>query len=205
MTARVLSLNVGKAQATGPRGAETGINKRAVDAIEVRAPGPKHGGLGSGVVGDFIGDQKHHGGDRQAVYAVAREELDWWGAALDRELMNGLFGENVTTADFDVDGALIGERWQIGDVVLEVCGPRVPCATFSLAMGVERWVQRFTERGRTGAYLAVVEAGTIRCGDAITVLDRPEHGIDVVTMFRAERGDAETIARMAAAGLPLER
>lgn len=198
MAARVLSLNVGRAEATGPRGAETGINKRAVDAVEVRAPGTS----GSGVIGDFIGDPKHHGGDDQAVYAVAREELDWWGAELGREIPSGRFGENVTTVDFDVDAALVGERWQIGDVALEVTGPRVPCATFSLAMGVERWVQRFTEHGRTGAYLRVIEPGTIHRGDPIAVIDRPSHDVDVVTMFRAERGDADAIARMVAAGLP---
>lgn len=205
MTAHVVSLNVGKARATGPRGADTGINKRPVDSAEIRDPGPRQGGLGSGVVGDFIGDSNHHGGDKQAVYAVAREELDWWGTEIDRELPNGMFGENLTTTGFDVDAALIGERWRIGDdVVLEVTGPRVPCATFSLAMGVERWVQRFTEHGRTGAYLAVVEAGTVRRDDAITVIDRPDHSVDVATMFRAERGDADAIASMAAAGLPLE-
>jgi MOSC domain-containing protein YiiM len=154
-------------------------------------------------VGDFIGDLKHHGGDRQAVYAVAREELDWWGAELGRSLDNGLFGENLTTAGLDVDAALIGERWQIGDVVLEVTGPRVPCATFSIAMGVERWVQRFSERGRTGAYLAIIAPGTIGAGDAITVLSRPSHGVDVPTAFRATRGDTDAVARMHAAGLPI--
>ena len=35
----------------------------------------------------------------------------------------------------DVDGALIGERWGIGsEVVLEVCGGRVPCPTFAFKM-----------------------------------------------------------------------
>lgn len=197
MPGRVLSLNVGKAEATGPRRAETGINKLAVDVVDVRASGTS----GSGVAGDFIGDPRHHGGDDQAVYAVAREELDWWGAELGRDLPNGLFGENITTVDFDVDGALIGEHWQIGEATLRVTGPRVPCATFSLAMGVERWVQRFTEHGRSGAYLAVVEPGTIRRGDPVTVIERPEHTVDVATMFRAERSDADAIARMEAASL----
>ena len=49
--------------------------------------------------------------------------------------------------------------------LLEVCGPRVPCVTFAKHMAERAWVRRFTERGRTGAYLAVREPGVIaaRC------------------------------------------
>jgi hypothetical protein len=54
----------------------TGIDKRPVKgAVPVRAPGPKGAGFGSGLVGDQIFDRAHHGGDDQAVYAYAREDL----------------------------------------------------------------------------------------------------------------------------------
>lgn len=112
----------------------TGINKRSVAQITVRAPGPKHGGLGSGVTDEFIGDQRHHGGDDQAVYAVAREQLDWWGARLGRTLENGMFGEILTTVGVDVDRSVIGTRWEVGTAVLEVTGPRIPCGTFRMHM-----------------------------------------------------------------------
>jgi MOSC domain-containing protein YiiM len=85
------------------------------------------------------------------VYAVAREELDWWAGGWGRELGNGIFGENLTITELDVDGAVVGERWVIGDVdgavVLEVTGPRIPCRTFAGHMGERGWVRRFTERG----------------------------------------------------------
>src|SRR2546423_13177867 len=92
----------------------TGINKRPVDhLVTVRAPGPKTVGLHSGLVGDQIFDIEHHGGDDQAVYAYAREDYDWWEAQLGRDLADGLFGENLTTVDVDVNGAVIGETWRI--------------------------------------------------------------------------------------------
>lgn len=122
---------------------------------------------------------------KQPGYAVAREELDWWGGELSRDLPNGLFGENLTTTGLDVDGALIGERWRIGEeVVLEVCGPRIPCQTFAVRMGEPHWVKRFTERGRTSAYLAVIQPGTIRPGDPVVVAARPDHGITVPDVIR---------------------
>ena len=46
------------------------------------------------------------------MYAYAREDLDWWAEQLGRELRDGLFGENITTAGLDVTGALIGRLWQ---------------------------------------------------------------------------------------------
>ena len=63
----------------------TGIDKvAATEPIMVRAPGPMHGGVGSGLVGDTIGNQKFHGGDDQAVYVYAREDLDAWEIQLKR-------------------------------------------------------------------------------------------------------------------------
>ena len=162
MIATVLSVNAGRLAPVPGLTRPSGIHKTPVGRIEVRDPGPKRGGLGSGVVGDAIGSSKHHGGETQAVYAVAREELDRWGSELGRDLPDGMFGENLTTSGLDVDAAEVGEQWRVGTALLEVCGPRVPCATFAKHMGEQRWVRRFTEHGRTGAYLAVREAGVSR-------------------------------------------
>ena len=206
MAAHLLSLNVGRSEpSTAKNVGVTGIAKRPVDAAVLRAPGPKHGGLGSGVEGDFLGDTRHHGGDYQAVYAFAREELDWWGHQLGRELPHGMFGENLTTRGLDVDGALVGERWAVGDqVVLEVCGPRIPCATFAARMAERGWVKRFSDVGRTGAYLSVVTGGTVRPGDAIEVVARPSHDITVPDTFRAFMGDLDAAERVLAADCLVE-
>ncbi len=192
MQPHIRSVNVGAPRdGIGARGRTTAIDKRPVVSVEVRDPGPKRGGLGSGVLGDDVVSRKHHGGSRQAVYAVAREELDRWGRELERDLHDGMFGENLTTSGLDVDGALVGERWRVGSALLEVSGPRIPCANFAAWMGERAWVRRFTEHGRTGAYLAVLEPGTIAAGDAVEVLDRPAHGIVVPRVFRAFVGDLD--------------
>src|ERR671913_532142 len=143
MTPRVRSLNVGSPrEGIRARGERTAIDKRPVASVEVRDPGPKRGGLGSGVVGDDVVSRRHHGGSRQAVYAVAREELDWWGSALGRVLPDGMFGENLTTIGLEVDAAVVGERWTVGSALLEVTAPRIPCATFHAWMGEPGWVRR---------------------------------------------------------------
>lgn len=201
MTASVRSVNAGSLSSVPGIGRRSGIRKHPVDRIEVRDPGPKQGGLGSGVVGDAIGSSRHHGGDTQAVYAVAREELDWWGRELDRDLPDGMFGENLTTVGLSVDEAEIGEQWRVGTSLLEVCGPRIPCATFAAHMAEDRWVKRFTARERVGAYLAVVEAGVIEPDDPIEVVVRPGHGLTVPLYFRACMGDRELAAQFLESGV----
>jgi MOSC domain-containing protein YiiM len=165
----------------------TGINKKPVDhPVEVRAPGPKTTGLHSGLVGDQIFEVEHHGGDDQAVYAYAREDYDWWQEQLGRDLPGGLFGDNLTTAGVDVNGAVIGEQWRIGDdLVLSPTFGRVPCATFQAKMGEPRWVKRFAQENRPGAYLRVVSPGMVQAGDPVQVVERPAHGVTIERAFRA--------------------
>ena len=203
----LLSVNVGRPQPNPYKETKaTGIGKQPqTGPVEVRAPGPKRGGLGSGLVGDFIGDVKHHGGDGQAVYAFAREDLDRWEARLDRELANGFFGENLTTSGLDVNEARIGERWRVGDeVVLQVVSARIPCSTFRGWVGERGWLKTFTADARPGAYLSVVTPGTIRGGDEITVLHRPEHDVTVSRMFRAFLTDRDLLPGLLVAGDDLD-
>jgi MOSC domain-containing protein YiiM len=165
----------------------TGIDKRpATGPVQVRAPGPRRDGLGSGLVGDEIFDRRHHGGDDQAVYAYAREDLDWWEGQLGRPLPGGVFGENATTSGLDVTNARVGERWAVGDdVVLEVSDPRIPCGTFARWLGERGWVKRFTAAARPGAYLRVIVPGVIRAGDRVEVVSRPDHDVTIGVTFRA--------------------
>ncbi|HET8660510.1 MAG TPA: MOSC domain-containing protein [Micromonosporaceae bacterium] len=176
----------------------TGIDKQPAEGpVQVRAPGPKRTGLGSGLAGDRLFDTAHHGGDDQAVYAYAREDLDAWQAELGRTLPGGVFGENLTTAGVDVTGALIGERWRIGEhVVLEVAIPRIPCGTFAHWMAEQGWIKRFTQRATPGAYLRVVVPGEIRAGDPVSVVDRPGHDVTIGVTFRALTREPELLPRL---------
>lgn len=197
------SLNVGVAVPNPYKTARsTGIDKVPhSEPMQVRAPGPKYTGRGSGVVGDFVGDGKHHGGDEQALYAVAREDLDAWQVRLGRELRNGFFGENLTTRGLAVNEARLGERWRIGDqVVVQVTSPRTPCATFRGQMGERGWLKTFTAEGKPGAYLSIVTPGTIRSGDPIEIVHRPEHAVSVALAFQALLVQRDLLPQLLAAG-----
>ena len=204
---QLLSVNVGHPEPNPYKDTRsTGIGKRPVAGpVEVRAPGPKQGGLGSGLVGDFIGDGKHHGGDLQAVYAFQREDLDAWQRRLGRELPDGSFGENLTTVGIDANESLVGEVWQVGDhVQLKVTSPRIPCGTFRGWMGERGWARTFTADGRPGTYLSVLVPGTIRAGDPVEVVSRPAHAVTAALVFRATTTERDLLPQLLAAGDDLE-
>jgi MOSC domain-containing protein YiiM len=201
---KLLSVNLGRAKAVPytdqPEGV-TGIDKRPTDQ-PVRVAAPGSAGVGaSGLAGDTVCDTRHHGGDDQAVYAMAREDMDDWERELGRALPNGSFGENLTTTGLDVSGALIGERWRVGpELLLEVTSGRIPCRTFQGHMGEQHWMKRFMEKGAPGAYFRVIEPGGIRAGDPVRIVHRPNHEVTVALQFRAVTTQRELLPRLLAAG-----
>jgi MOSC domain-containing protein YiiM len=169
-------------------------------------PAPAKGTGIVGLAGDRVYDVRHHGGPDQAVYAYAREDLDWWAAELGRPLPSGVFGENLTTQGVNVNGALIGERWRVGpDVILEVSCPRIPCRTFAGWLAETGWVKRFTRAARSGAYLRVIQPGEIQAGDQVDIVHRPDHDVSIEVVFRALTLEPELLPRLLAAdALPAE-
>ncbi len=206
--ARLLSVNLAVVRDNPFKSAgRTGIDKQpTADAVEVRAPGDRNHGKGSGLVGDFIGDRRNHGGDDQAVYAYAIEDLQWWADDLGMTLAAGGFGENLTTQGIDVNAAVIGERWTLGsDVELQVTCPRIPCGTFRGWMNRPGWLKTFVSAVRPGAYLKVNVPGRIKEGDAVRVTHKPTHTVTIAIVFRALTSEPDLLPQLLAASeLPEE-
>jgi MOSC domain-containing protein YiiM len=193
---KVLSVNVGGVRAFeyGGRPARSAIWKSpAVGRIAAR---------GINLVGDDQADRKAHGGPDKALYAYALEDARWWEQEVGRALAYGEFGENLTTEGIDVNGALVGERWQIGGTVLEVSEPRIPCWRLGARMNDKLFPRRFTEALRPGTYLRIVVEGDVGAGDEIRTVERPDHGLtirDVFRIYTRDRAEGErllTVPRM---------
>ena len=188
MSARVLSINitsvVHQGEWTGSEG-RTGIDKRSVvGSVEFK---------NNGVTGDRIIDTNVHGGYDQAVYAYAREDAQWWEKVIGEEIPAGKFGENLTTEGIDVNAAFVGEQWKIGSVILEVSQPRIPCRVFAGFWKRATLIKDFTQAGRPGAYLRIIQEGTAQAGDAIEVIYKPHHAISISDLFSAKSGERTKI------------
>ncbi len=190
---QVISVNTGRAvQADWA----ARLDRTAMDKRPVTSPSWPVAVRRLGLDGDEQADLDNHGGPEQAVYVYAREDLDWWGDELGRDLRDGLFGENITSTGLDVTSALIGERWRLGTALVQVTACRIPCATFRNFTGEKGWVKRFAQAARPGAYLRVLTEGVVSPGDAITVLSRPAERVTVGEAMLAFYGDATIMRRL---------
>jgi MOSC domain-containing protein YiiM len=186
----VLSVNVADMREIERQGklVRTGIWKHPVSGpVAVR---------GVNVEGDDQGDRSVHGGPDKAVYAYAREDINWWEGELGRELPDGVFGENLTLTGIDTAAALVGERWRIGSVLLEVSEPRFPCWKLGVRFGDPRMLKRFAAARRTGTYLRIAEEGSLEAGDAVEVVSRPGHDLSIAAFAHAFLEDRSQLPRL---------
>ena len=194
---RLTAVNVGTVQEVEWRGqtVRTAIWKHSV-------PGPVTL-RGVNLVGDDQADRSVHGGDDKAVYAYAMEDYEFWAAGSEKfEVCAGLFGENLTLRNLDLGGAVIGERWHVGSAILEVAQPRLPCFKLGIRVGDPDFPKRFQLALRPGAYLRVVEEGTVQAGDVVNVIFRPAHGVTVRLLAESVRDPAKVGNMAAVPGLP---
>ncbi|WP_205698273.1 MOSC domain-containing protein [Conexibacter sp. SYSU D00693] len=192
---RVESVNVGRAAQIGVRRGRpvmSGIGKAPVTGRV--AVGPE------GLEGDQQADRRVHGGPDKAVYAYAAEDLAAWAHGLDRPLAPGaFFGENLTTSGLDLAQARIGDRWAVGSTLLEVCQPRIPCFKLGLRFEDPKMLKRFAQVRLPGAYLRVLETGDVGAGDAVQVVERPDHEVTIALLFEGMLHDHALLQQAVAA------
>jgi MOSC domain-containing protein YiiM len=194
---RVVSVNVGSIREVAWRGTivRTGIWKTPIGARAVPVRGVN-------LVGDDQADRRVHGGADKAVYAYAEEDYRYWADEEGVRTQPGLFGENLTVRGLELRNAVVGERWRIGTTLLEVAQPRLPCFKLGIRMDDPDFPRRFLAAARLGAYFRIIEEGELRAGDAIGVVDRPDHGITLGHMVEAMRDRGRAAALLRAPRLP---
>jgi len=174
---QIISVNLGarKKIQIGSRIADTGIYKNPIrDKVKINQ---------LGLVGDVIADTKYHGGKDQAVYLYSQIDYDWWSTKLNRDLLPGTFGENLTLSNFDTSNLKIGDRFHINNIILEVTMARIPCATFAAKMKDTSFVKVFKHAKRPGAYTRVIKEGELQIGDKATFVPTSEDYPTVLELF----------------------
>jgi MOSC domain-containing protein YiiM len=190
--AKVLSVNVG-----GVR--EFDYNGRPAKSAIWKAPVlGRVAARAVNLAGDDQADRQAHGGPDKVIYAYAIEDTRWWEQEIGRALAYGEFGENLTIEGIDANAALVGDRWQIGSLVLEVSEPRIPCWRLGVRMNDKTFPRRFTEALRPGAYLRLIVEGDVGAGDEIRVVERPDHDLTIRDVFRIYTRDRDEVDRLLA-------
>ena len=148
--------------------------------------------------GDRQADLTVHGGVDKAVYLYPAEHYRFWEKELERQLSWAAFGENLTIAGLSETTVCVGDQLSIGDVVLQVSQPRLPC--FKLAAKFQRddIIKRFLDSRRTGYYARVINEGSLQTGDPIVVAECDSARLSIhelTDLYLVKRPDISQIQR----------
>jgi MOSC domain-containing protein YiiM len=132
-----------------------------------------------GIQGDLHAHPAIHGGPSKALLLITSEGLEELSVS-GFSLYPGALGENITTRGLDRRELRIGQRWRIGQIVVELTKVRVPCATIQIYgahlpeaiydQKVKAGDAASTRWGLSGFYASIVKPGPIWVGDPIALL-----------------------------------
>ncbi len=149
--------------------------------------------------GDGQADLDAHGGPNRAVYYYPHENYAYWRKELQRDdFQYGQFGENLTTQDLLENEVCIGDINEIGQAVIQLTQPRVPCYKLAKKLGISGFAKTFLRTNRSGFYARVLEEGGVQAGDGIKLLQRDAVGMSVAEVNAAlylEKGDRASVKR----------
>ncbi|CAM4269858.1 hypothetical protein BAMA_20925 [Bacillus manliponensis] len=169
----IVSINVGKPITVDYKGKEikTGIYKFQIQ-------GPVY--LSKlNFDGDGQADLVHHGGPDKAVCVYAAEHYPYWEQDLNKKLVHGAFGENLTVKEMLEPDIHIGDTFQIGEAIVQVSQPRQPCFKLAKRYDLHDLPLKFQKTGYTGFYLRVIEEGWMSSDSEIKLIERNLNGITV--------------------------
>lgn len=124
-----------------------------------------------GLAGDKV-TQPYHGSSGAAVCVHLADHYRFWNASYGMNLQAGSVGENVTLSGLAEDQVCVGDIVRLGTAIVQVSGPRVPCANQGRRIGRSDWVKLTILENRTGFYLRVLKPGVLHAGDTWIVEER---------------------------------
>ena len=139
----------------------------------------------TGLEGDTQVDLENHGGSDKAVYAFSSDHYQYWQEILGRPLNYGVFGENLTISGLDETQLHIGDQLRIGEVILEVSQPRVPCYKLGIVVDNPQMPKLFTAHGATGIYFRVICQGYVTRHAPVEPTHSADSKITIHQLFNA--------------------
>lgn len=137
------------------------------------------------VHGDTISQRSVHGGVDKACYLFSAKHYDYWKNKYPHLPWDwGMFGENLTVSDLDESKLRIGDRFSIGEAVVEVSEPREPCYKLGIRFGHQKIIQDFITHGYPGTYVRVLKEGSVKAGDDLRMEQQSANTLTVTDFFQ---------------------
>ncbi|KAI0506404.1 pyruvate kinase-like protein [Xylaria bambusicola] len=163
---KVLSLRTGKVRPLTGDKITSAINKQ-----------PRQGKVYLTKLG-FSGDERQfvpHQSPDNAVHQYASSHYERWRSDLpDREtkFVVGAFGENISTRHLSENNVCVGDKFRLGDAVVQVTMTRQPCFKLNHRFEHKKMSSLVQATGRTGWLYRVLQEGWVEEGDEIELIER---------------------------------
>jgi MOSC domain-containing protein YiiM len=155
----------------------------------------------TGLVGDGVHDTRHHGGEDKALCFYSHEHYPFWSAELGITMPPAAFGENITLEGLREDEVCIGDIFHLGEATVEISQPRQPCKVLAARYGRSDLVKMVINKGFTGWYSRVLVGGSIKKGDAMTLVTKSPQQVSITlanTIFHHDRRNRAGIEQVLA-------
>lgn len=186
---QIVSTNIAEPRTIAWKGQEiqTGIYKFGVDV-------PLFLGT-EDVENDHVVDRRYHGGPDKACYLYSADHYPFWKSKYPvQDWKWGMFGENLTVAGLNESGMRIGDRFQIGEALVQVTQPRQPCFKLGVRFGDQNVVDDFWKSSFPGVYVRILQPGYVKKDDQFTLLASNPESLTVSQTFSIFRSNRENIA-----------
>jgi MOSC domain-containing protein YiiM len=166
------SVNVGQPRVESPEGA---LDDKPMTSAIWKEPVTGPAWLDSGGLhGDRVADTRHHGGPWRALLMYSGDHYPRWRQEWNRrDVGPGGFGENFTVRGLQEATVCLGDRFEVGETLIEVTSPRAPCWKLARRHRVPDLVQVVKANHRHGWYLRVLRPGWVEAGQPVVLVDRP--------------------------------
>ncbi len=165
-----------------------------------------HGPIALGVEG-FEGDQhadlRVHGGPDKAVHLYPTRHYVKLAAKFDESaalLVPGSMGENIATPDLDEHDVRLGDVWQLGSALIQVCQPRNPCWKIDERFNADGMALFIDQYLLTGWYWRVLQPGVVQANDTLVLREAASNAPTLhqaMTLWRAHPPGADALAVLA--------
>ncbi|MEO5910696.1 MAG: MOSC domain-containing protein [Pelobium sp.] len=147
----------------------------------------------TGFEGDMVHDKKHHGGNDKAICCYSADRFNYWKKELSFDFEPSAFGENLTLSGENSleENIFIGDRYQLGEAVVEVSEPRGPCYIIGIRYNYKPFAKLCQNTGYTGFYLRTIKEGVVKPNDQMIHLSSHPEKISVMHVNQIRYHDSK--------------
>ncbi len=186
MEAKIISIQIGKAKSYGDKESKTFFDKYWESASFKDVVNGEVWVGKLGIIGDEVADKVHHGGLDKAVFANSYQNYPHWKEFLKvSDIPFGALAENLTVSKLHESNVCLGDIHKIGNVLLQVSQPRKPCWKISRRWNNKEFTNEIYTSGLTGWYYRVLEEGTIKPNDTVSIMAKNSQEISILEANKA--------------------